>query len=238
MDMAVRRTGFEGLVRGVTQALHPFGDKGVDVTFAVVPVFGDIAYEAGIGASGLEQLPRRLVDISEVVVAYDEVELFIGINDGSRHVVEDKTDLGFLLGQRLLGPLAVGDVDLDSAERGDRSLLIEDREHDRRQEVFLAVLLDHDFPFDHFLGLDRFPVETGVVVGQFLGMDVVERPSADRVEGNAVKLLVLAVDQPELAVQALEERSGGHVVEHGLHLAQGFLGSFAFGDALNVTNRI
>ncbi len=43
MDTAVGRAVLEGLIRGVTQTLHPLGDKRLDVTLTVVPVLGQIA---------------------------------------------------------------------------------------------------------------------------------------------------------------------------------------------------
>ena len=92
---------------------------------------------------------------------------------------------------------ALGDRDdlkVLSDDKNLESLLIEYREHGCRHEVFLAVLLDHEVPLGDLHGIDEILIDLGVPLGQFRGENLVERLSADRVEGDAVDFFVFAVD--------------------------------------------
>ena len=81
----------------IAQALDALRDQGLDVALAVVAVLGEEAQEGGIGPAGLQQLRRRRVHLAEAVVAEDDVQIVVGVDERARHVVERDMELGFLL---------------------------------------------------------------------------------------------------------------------------------------------
>ena len=85
---SVRRVVLEAFAGRVAQALDALGDERVGLAFAVIAVLGQKAQEIGIGAARLKQIPRRRVHFLEAVVAEDDVQIFVGIDERARHVVE------------------------------------------------------------------------------------------------------------------------------------------------------
>ena len=82
----------------------------VEVARAVVAVLGQIAQEIGIGTAGLQQLLGYPVHLLEAVVADDDVQIVVRVDQRARHVVERHMELGLLIRQILFGQLLLGDV--------------------------------------------------------------------------------------------------------------------------------
>jgi hypothetical protein len=83
----------EALSRRIAQTFHAPGNQGIDIAFAVVSVLGQIAQKCRIGTAGLQQLAWHGVHLVEPVVAKDDVEIIIRIDQRARHVVEGDLEL-------------------------------------------------------------------------------------------------------------------------------------------------
>ena len=93
VDPAVRRAVLEALARGIAQALHALGNLGLHVAVAVIAVLGETSQEIQIGAPGLKQLVRHLVHLFETIVAEDDLQIVVSVDERPRHVVEGETEL-------------------------------------------------------------------------------------------------------------------------------------------------
>jgi len=83
------------------------GDQRIHVARPVVAVLGEIAKHVGIGAAGLQQLLRHLVHFSEAVVAQDEVQVLVGVDQSARHVVEGNLELPLYDSRLVIGQMCV-----------------------------------------------------------------------------------------------------------------------------------
>ena len=59
---------------------------------------------------GQAELGWRLVHLPEAIVADDDVQVFVGVDERTRHVVQRKMEAGLLLGDVLPGVLLLGDM--------------------------------------------------------------------------------------------------------------------------------
>ena len=98
--------------RRATMRLH--------VAFAVIAMRREVAQELRIGLAGPKQLGRDRIHLPEAVVAEDDVQILIGVDERAGHVVQRDVKLGFLARQFLLSPLLAGDIGhhRDRAARG------------------------------------------------------------------------------------------------------------------------
>ena len=103
----VRRVILEAQPRRIAQTLHALRDQRIDVALAVVAVLGQIAQQIGIGTAGLQQLLRHLVHLFEAVVADDDPQIAIGVDERARHVVEHEMELADCIRRRVIGHVHV-----------------------------------------------------------------------------------------------------------------------------------
>ena len=107
---AVRRAILETRSGRMLDAFDAPGDERLDLSFAVVTAFGEVAQEVGIRPAGLQQLRRNAVHFLEALIAEDDVDVLVGVDERARHVIERDVELRLLLPERLLGELLFGDV--------------------------------------------------------------------------------------------------------------------------------
>ena len=88
IDSPVWRPILEACAGGIAQAFHATGYKRLQVTITVVAMRRQMPQKPGIGAAGLKQLRRNRIHFLKTVVAEDNVQLVVGIDQRPRHVVE------------------------------------------------------------------------------------------------------------------------------------------------------
>jgi hypothetical protein len=99
----VRRAVLEGFARRVAQALHALGDKSLAIPFTVVVVGSEVAEESGIGLARMQQLGRHGIHLPELVIAEDDVQVRVGVHEGTGHVVEGDVQLCFKASHLIIG---------------------------------------------------------------------------------------------------------------------------------------
>jgi hypothetical protein len=77
----------------VPQTINALGDQGVNVTLAVVAVFGSIAQKLRIGTARLKQLLRHPVHLFKAIIADDDIEFFIRVDECAWHMIERHLEL-------------------------------------------------------------------------------------------------------------------------------------------------
>jgi hypothetical protein len=102
IPLAVRGMVLEAPAGRVAQTVDALGDQGVDVTFAVVAVFGEMAQKVGIGTAGLQQLLRHPVHLFEAIVADDDIEIFVRVDERAGHMIERYLELNIRPGGPML----------------------------------------------------------------------------------------------------------------------------------------
>ena len=108
---AVRCVILEAPPRRIAQTFHALGDQGLDVTVAVVAVLGQMAQQGGIGSAGLQQRRRDLVHLFEAIVADDDVEIGVRVDERARHVVEHEMELAVCIDRIVIGHIYAGQND-------------------------------------------------------------------------------------------------------------------------------
>jgi hypothetical protein len=84
----VRCDVLEALAGRMAQTFHAPRDHHVHVAFAVVAMGRKVAQELRIGLARLKQFGGDWVHLPETVVAENDVQVLIGIDESARHVVE------------------------------------------------------------------------------------------------------------------------------------------------------
>ncbi|MEJ2176054.1 MAG: hypothetical protein P8Y76_14435 [bacterium] len=82
----------------------------LDVALAVVAVLGQEAQQVGVRPPRLQQLRRDCVHLPEAVVAENEVQPLVGVDERAGHVVEHGMEQAFLVRQIAFRLFLVGDV--------------------------------------------------------------------------------------------------------------------------------
>ena len=80
--------------RRATQRLH--------VAFAVIAMRRKVAQKLRIGLAGPKQVGGDRIHLLEAVVAEDDVQILIGVDERAGHIVQCDVKLGFLARQLLL----------------------------------------------------------------------------------------------------------------------------------------
>ena len=177
------------------------------------------------------------VDLLELAVADHQAVLGVIDDDGLRHVLDGIEQARFRLGGQTLGlaqgflvALALGDVVLDAADADHRALRIHHREAHDGEFAIAAGKRDRQFPLDHLTSFDDPAVVFRRLLGQRPVQHIEDGLAADVLAAGPVVILVLAVDQDEVAVPVPEEHACRHVVDHRrqalLALAQRLLHPF------------
>jgi hypothetical protein len=94
----------------MAQAFHAPCDHRVDIDIAVVAVCRKVAQKLRIGLAGLEQLGGDRIQLPEAVIAEDDVQLLVSVDECAGHVVQHQVKFGFLARQLLLRLLLARDV--------------------------------------------------------------------------------------------------------------------------------
>jgi hypothetical protein len=115
---AIRRAVFERLVRGVAKACHPPGDERFGIPSSVVAVRCQKAQEVRVWATGRKQLTWGWIHFSEAIIAEDDVQIVIRVDERAGHVVEGDLKLGLGCAKPPTGLLA-----LDVCARHEEPLL-------------------------------------------------------------------------------------------------------------------
>ncbi len=116
----------------------PFVDQPLRITRAEVATLRLIeVFDAGRVAD-FQQAFRKVVQIEILLIGENEFPVAVDQPDATRHVVQRGPELGFLLGDFLLGPFALGNVDGDFDEATAR--------YRRRFDLKYLLVADPPFP--------------------------------------------------------------------------------------------
>src|SRR5262245_55325353 len=89
----IRRMVLKAPVGWVPQTVDARSHQGLDVALPVVAVIGEIAQKIRIGAARLKQLLWHPVHLLEAIIAGDDIEIFIGIDQRTGHIIERHLEL-------------------------------------------------------------------------------------------------------------------------------------------------
>ena len=207
---------------GIAQAFHAPRDQRLDVAFAVVAVRRKVAQELGIGLAGPKQLGRDRIHLPEAVVAEDDVQILVGVDERAGHVVQRHVKLGFLARQFLLRLLLSGDVGhhRDRAARG-RPATIDAIAPAVRRDVLeaLAGRMAQAFhaPRDHHVHVAFAVVAMRRKVAQELRIGLA-RSKQFGGDGIHFPEAIVAEDDVQIFI-GIDERAR-HVVERDLQVAR------------------
>ena len=106
----VRRDVLEALAGRMAQTFYAPRDQRLHVTFAVIAMHRKVAQKFRIGLAGPKQVGGDWIHFPEAVVAEDDIQILIGVDERPGHVVQCQVKLGFLARQLLLSLLLWGDI--------------------------------------------------------------------------------------------------------------------------------
>ena len=72
----------------MTQAFHTPRDERIDVPLAVVAVCREMAQKLGIGLAGPKQVAGDRIHLLEAVIAENDLQILVGVNQRTGHVVQ------------------------------------------------------------------------------------------------------------------------------------------------------
>jgi hypothetical protein len=94
----------------VFDAVYPLCDQRIDIARTVIAVLGQVTEEIQIGFAPLQQLARYGVHLGKAVIAQDDVEIGVDVDQRTRHIVERDVKFSLVSRQTLLGLLQLCDV--------------------------------------------------------------------------------------------------------------------------------